>query len=33
VWGLNALDLTALPPGAYLLRTDSGAAPVRLLKQ
>ncbi len=33
VWGLNALDLTALPPGAYLLRTDNGAAPVRLLKQ
>lgn len=33
VSGLNSLDLTALPPGAYLLRTDDGAAALRVLKQ
>lgn len=33
VSGLNSLDITALPAGAYLLRTDNGAAAVRVLKQ
>jgi uncharacterized protein (TIGR02145 family) len=32
VSGLNSLDLNALPPGAYLLRTDDAAAGVRVVK-
>ncbi len=31
--GRNTVDLQGLPPGAYLLRTDDRAIPVRVLKQ
>lgn len=31
--GINTLDLSSLRAGAYLLRTDDGAAPVRVLKR